>query len=205
MAQRNQKGVTLIELLIVMIIIAILSVVIFISMTASIEDAEQASVDDFKANVNTALKQALAATIQKEFKDSTGAIFDPCEVPAYSAFLENYFGEGALDGTGVNGSCYSMTVTFADGFCLNPAATAGGGNTFTATPCTTHDDCTGISWMGCGSFAGFTVTLAPAPDCATAVALEGAGTPLPTYQKNCVWVCEGTYATLDCSNWVELP
>ena len=39
---QDQRGVTLIELLIVMIIIAILSVVIFVSMTASIEGADAA-------------------------------------------------------------------------------------------------------------------------------------------------------------------
>jgi len=44
---RRQDGVTLIELMIVMIIIAILSVVIFVNMGVAIDDAERAQLEKF--------------------------------------------------------------------------------------------------------------------------------------------------------------
>jgi prepilin-type N-terminal cleavage/methylation domain-containing protein len=53
--RKNQQGVTLIELLIVMIIVAILSVVIFVSMTSAIEDAGD-SHKEMRANVHAALE-----------------------------------------------------------------------------------------------------------------------------------------------------
>lgn len=51
----NRQNVTLIELLIVMIIIAILSVVIFVSMTAEINDANRTNLAERKAKINTAV------------------------------------------------------------------------------------------------------------------------------------------------------
>ncbi len=52
-----RKAVTLVELMIVMIIVAILSVVIFVSMTGAIEEAEAANIEDYRSNLNTVLLQ----------------------------------------------------------------------------------------------------------------------------------------------------
>ena len=69
---KNQSGVTLIELLIVMIIIAILSVVIFVSMTASIEDAEQASLDDMRDKVHATLEHWVSKRVTDNASLSEG-------------------------------------------------------------------------------------------------------------------------------------
>lgn len=50
------RHVTLIELLMVMIIIAILSVTLFISLSGNLEDARQSAEQDAIANVNAALR-----------------------------------------------------------------------------------------------------------------------------------------------------
>lgn len=52
----HSHGVTLIELLIVMIIVAVLSIVIFISMSQSIVDAQAAQQQDFNSNAIMAVR-----------------------------------------------------------------------------------------------------------------------------------------------------
>lgn len=56
-AHKSEAGVTLIELLIVLIIVAILSVVIFISMSGSIDDARFSAAKDRAVNSSAALKK----------------------------------------------------------------------------------------------------------------------------------------------------
>jgi len=53
----NKRGVTLIELLIVMIIIAILSAVIFVSMTGALDDARCSDARDTVSDLQVTLKQ----------------------------------------------------------------------------------------------------------------------------------------------------
>lgn len=60
----HRRGVTLIELLIVMIIIAILSVVIFVSLMSSVDEAREASLTRFQADMNTTLPQWTAYYIK---------------------------------------------------------------------------------------------------------------------------------------------
>lgn len=62
MSSRHRgSGVTLIELLIVLIIIAILSVVIFIAMSGSTDDARQSAAVDKETKINTAVKKWIDA------------------------------------------------------------------------------------------------------------------------------------------------
>lgn len=63
-------GVTLIELLIVMIIIAILSVVIFVSMTGSLEDAETTQRKEAAGNFLSGIRSGQAPPMVNENTDS---------------------------------------------------------------------------------------------------------------------------------------
>ncbi len=60
-----RRAVTLIELMIVMIIVAILSVVIFVSMTGAIDESEQAAIEDYKAHIDTVLKQHVTRLVSR--------------------------------------------------------------------------------------------------------------------------------------------
>lgn len=84
----NNKGVTLIELLIVMIVVAILSVALFDSMSASISDAEAAQEKDFKANIVRALNNWLIPA-HCEAPLDLGNYFD-CKISVvFNRLLEN--------------------------------------------------------------------------------------------------------------------
>ncbi|MBI5503694.1 MAG: prepilin-type N-terminal cleavage/methylation domain-containing protein [Deltaproteobacteria bacterium] len=177
---RNNRGVTLIELLIVLIIIAILSVVIFISMSGSTDDARTAAAEERASKFASTIANDWLAKTAGQLVDSTGNVFGPCEVPVTSGAILD-----AIDWK--PGVCFQITVTMIDGRCVDPLAVKGG-PVLTSTPCSFHADCPD-SWMGCGSFTGYTLRTEPDLSCPIPLRLLSLGYPLDKWDTTCVRTC----------------
>lgn len=117
-----RKGVTLIELLIVMIIVAILSIVIFVSMSGNIDDAQTAALKDFQNNARTAVNSWNAAVLTKNpnaFQGNLQGAGDPMD-----------FAPNALTGTPVGAETLRWFAFLQGSYTLNDL----GGSPIVAKP-----------------------------------------------------------------------
>ncbi len=190
-----QSGVTLIELLIVMIIIAILSVVIVVSMTAAVEDAESVALEDYRSHMDSILKQhVMSLAGRKHLVDINGDRISSCETPVYTGMYVSVLPDILTPaGYFTDDGCWQSTIVMTNGPCVDPDKVSGTANALTVAPCIVHQDCTG-TWMGCGSFDGFTIRVDPTPACT--------GTHLPI-EKTCNWSCESNRGRLVCGDWIS--
>ncbi len=190
----RRRGFTLVELMIVVAILGVLAVVAiptFINYFRKAKTTEATeALNKIKKGPESYYGVGGVVRLRVTLEDSDGLRFAPDEVPIFS---------GMTQGTTPDAISWTADLTFTDGFCIDAAATVGG-TVFTTTPCTVHDDCTGPSWMGCGSFTGVTLVATPKPSDPAVILLETAGQPLTPIFQICTLECTDEICNLICSD-----
>jgi len=152
-SSRNQKGFTLVELLIVVIILAILAAIIVPQFSAATDDANQAAYDTNISNIRAAVDlyrqqhNAYPGAVT-----STGAtcvngvaVAGAVGEPAFIAQLKNYTNAAGLACTGTDPNQFKYGPYLKDDLPVNPL---GANNTVTVVN-------TGVLGLATGSLGGW--------------------------------------------------
>jgi hypothetical protein len=174
----NQRGVALLFVLMAIALMSMLGATYLLS-------EHLGSRSDAASRDSALALQAAEAGIEDmltrlNYIDAQGILFDDCQVPLASGL----FAQQAK----VAGDCARYIWEFPDGFCVNPDAAAGG-PVLTTTPCTRHEDCAGIGWMGCGSMTEVSIILVRDVGCALERALGDTNIPRAQWRTTCLRSC----------------
>lgn len=155
-SSRDQKGFTLVELLIVVIILAILAAIIVPQFSAATDDASQSAYDTNIANIRSAVDlyrqqhtaypgaaTALGASCINGAAVTTGAIGED----AFVAQLKNYTNSAGLACTGFDPNQFKYGPYLKDDLPVNPMGSPGTNSVTVVT--------TGVLGLGTGGSQGW--------------------------------------------------